>query len=47
MKKENPNDPKTWEFELTINKHINKKTGGSYLYCLDIFLIGSGCFVDY
>ena len=26
MKKEDPNDPKTWEFELNINKHINKKT---------------------
>lgn len=27
MKKENPNDPKTWKFELNINKHINKKAG--------------------
>lgn len=26
MKKEDPNDPKTWEFELNINKHINKRT---------------------
>ena len=26
MKKENPNDPKTWKFELNINKHINKRT---------------------
>lgn len=27
MKKEDPNNPKTWEFELNINKHINKRTG--------------------
>ena len=27
MKKEESNDPKTWEFELNINKHINKRSG--------------------
>ena len=26
MKKEDEKDPKTWEFELSINKQINKKT---------------------
>jgi len=27
VKKEESNDPKTWEFELNINKHINKRSG--------------------
>lgn len=39
MKKEDPNDPKTWEFELNINKHINKRTGIAIFILMLLLLI--------
>lgn len=39
MKKEDPNDPKTWEFELNINKHINKRTGIAIFILMLMLLI--------
>ena len=39
MKKEDPNDPKTWEFELNINKHIKKRRGLTIFFLLLLSLV--------